>query len=83
MMVVGEGKMMMMMMFTYINYNERVSQNLYSIRFYIDQPKRHKYNKLSMIIRNKGSINDNESLLMALLLFTVKQFCHYDYYIMY
>jgi hypothetical protein len=33
-----------MMMFTYMkNYNERVSQNLYSIRFHTDQPKRHKY----------------------------------------
>jgi hypothetical protein len=47
------------------NYNERVSQNLYSIRFHIDKPKRHKCKKISMIIRNKGSsptrvpLNDN------------------------
>jgi hypothetical protein len=35
---------LMMMMFTYIkNYNERLSQNLYSIRFHTDQPRMHKY----------------------------------------
>jgi hypothetical protein len=27
------------------NYNERVSQNLYSKHFHTDQPKRHKYKK--------------------------------------
>jgi hypothetical protein len=29
--------------YLYKNYNERVSQNLYSIRFHTDQPKRYKY----------------------------------------
>jgi hypothetical protein len=36
----------MSMMFTYKNYNERVSQNLYSIHFHTDQPKRYKYKKI-------------------------------------
>jgi hypothetical protein len=49
------------MMFTYINDNERVSQNLYSICFHTDQPKRHECKKISMMIRNKGSINDNKA----------------------
>jgi hypothetical protein len=58
--------MMMMITFTSIkNFNKRVSQNLYSIRFYKDQPNRHKYKKISMIIRNKGSINDNEADLFG------------------
>jgi hypothetical protein len=52
----------MMMMFTSINYNERVSQNLYSIRFHTDQPNRYKYRNMSMILRKKGSINCNEAL---------------------
>jgi hypothetical protein len=54
--------MMMMMTFTYIKITTRgCHKNLYSIRFHTDQPKRHKYKKISMIIRNKGSINDNEA----------------------
>jgi hypothetical protein len=43
---------MIMMIFTYTSYNERVSQNLHSVRFHTDQPKRHKYKKISKIIRN-------------------------------
>jgi DNA/RNA endonuclease YhcR with UshA esterase domain len=35
-----------------------VSQNLYTIRFHTDQPKRHKCEKLSIIISNKGSVNE-------------------------
>ena len=53
--------MMMMMMFTYINYNEGVSQNLYSICFHKDRPERHKYKKITMIIRNKGIYDENEA----------------------
>jgi hypothetical protein len=45
--------------YRYKNYNEKVSQNLYSIRFHTEQPKRHKYKNIS--IRNKGSMNDNEA----------------------
>jgi hypothetical protein len=37
--------------YLYKNYKERVSQNLYSINFHTDQPKRHKYKK---------NINDNK-----------------------
>jgi hypothetical protein len=39
--------------YSYKNYNERVSQNLYSTRFHTDQPKRQKYKKISMIITYK------------------------------
>jgi hypothetical protein len=53
--------LMMMIIFTYINYNEKVSQNLYSIRFHTDQPKRHKYKKISITIRNKGYLPFNRS----------------------
>jgi hypothetical protein len=38
----------------------RVSQNSYSIRFHTDKAKRHKYKRMSMIIRNEGSISDND-----------------------
>jgi hypothetical protein len=52
----GPGISSSMMMFPYVNYNERVSQNLYTIRFHTDQPKRRKYKKILVIIRNKGSM---------------------------
>jgi hypothetical protein len=52
---------MMMMMFNCINYKERVSKNQHCKRFHTDQPKRHKYKKISMIIRYKGSINNKEA----------------------
>jgi hypothetical protein len=32
--------------YLYKNYNERVSQNLYSIRVHTDQPKTHNYGRL-------------------------------------
>jgi hypothetical protein len=41
----------MMMFYLFKNYNEKVSQNLYSIRFHTDQPERHEY---------KGIIYQNE-----------------------
>jgi hypothetical protein len=53
--------LMIMMMFSYIKLQREGSQNLHSLRFHINQPKMHKYNNISMIIRNKGSINDNEA----------------------
>jgi hypothetical protein len=53
---------MMMIMFTHIRITTRECQkNLFSIHFHTDQPTRHKYKKISMIIRNKGSINDKEA----------------------
>jgi hypothetical protein len=41
-------QVMMMMMYTYINKNERVSKKLLSIRFHTDQPKRCKYKKIML-----------------------------------
>jgi hypothetical protein len=44
--------MMMTMMFTYINYKRGCSK-MHIICFHIDQPKRLKYKKKSIIIKNK------------------------------
>jgi hypothetical protein len=47
----------LMMMFTEINHTEEV-KNQFSIHFHIYQPK---YKKISMIIRYKRPINENDS----------------------
>jgi hypothetical protein len=45
-------KLMMMLMFTYTN-NKRGYEKIFTTCFHIDQPERHKYKKISIMIRNK------------------------------
>jgi hypothetical protein len=58
--------------YLYKAYDKRVLENLFSICFHTDQPKRHKYRKISMIIRNEGSINNNQPISICVYVYTYK-----------